>query len=232
MKIRYGKTLVYPDAYDDVTKLMRRLEKKGLARAHPKVSKYKPTLWSKPGIKDFETDDNIQHELDCTDLYVAYWPSYPTGLQYWDWQWQLDEKHLYETYKKDGFSFDGRMKYRGNWFFWEVDRGTKSLDQLEDQVLGYIKFAARVPDPYFRVLFTLQYSRWGFTYADEDRQKNINRRARFLLDLLNRHKTGNRFLVARHSEVLENPLGQVFTSPLDEYNYTSLDGLTAKQKAG
>jgi hypothetical protein len=229
--IRYGREITYPDAYDDVVKLMPRLEKKGLVKRHPKVSKYLPTIWSHPGLKDIKTIDDKQHELDCMDLYVAFWKSFPDGMQYWDWRWQPDERHSYETYKKDGFNFDARMKYKGDWFFLEVDRGTKTLEQLEDQVMGYILFSKKVPEPYFRVIFTLQFERYGFTYSAAEKHKQVNKRARFLLELFDKHKTGERFLVARHAEVLTDPLGPVLVSPLDPSKPKAIDNLVQRSKA-
>jgi len=211
---KYGKTHEYPDAYDDVVKLLRRLEAEGLAKKHPKESRYKPTIWSKPGIKEIKRHDEVLHELDCMDLYVAYWPSQPDGLQYWDWQWQADERHAYGSYRSGGANFDGRMLYRGQWFIFEVDRGTKTLEQLEDQVKGWLALSRKEPGKYFRVIWTLQFERYGFTYPPEEKRKQVNRRARFLLDTFDRLKTGERFLVARHSEVLSDPFGPVLVSPL------------------
>lgn len=225
---KYGKVHTYPDAYDDVVKLLGRLERDGLAKRHPKESRYKPTVWSRPGIKDIKTHEDVLHELDCMDLYGAFWPSHPDGLQHWDWCWQADERHAYGTYKNGGANFDGRMKYRGQWFIFEVDRGTKTLEQLEDQVRGWLDLARKEPSTYFRVIWTLQFERYGITYADDEKRKQVNRRARFLLDTFDRLKTGGRFLVCRHAELLADPFGPALVSPLQPDAPVSIDSLVPR----
>lgn len=219
---KYAKTHKYPGTYDDVVKTLRRLEKQKLARSYKQESPYQPTLWAAPGVKKPIDPDFRQHELDCADLFVAYWRFHPQSLTHWDWAWQKDEQTEYNIYKKHSILYDRRMCLDGKWFFWEVDRGTEDMDALKKKVEKYVKFSERFPDERFHVLFTLQYKRYGMQQSPEVQAEKIRERGNALLALFEKAHRGHQFLVGLHTEVLEDPLGKVFVSPADVASPISL----------
>jgi len=225
---KYGKTHTYPDAYDDVVKILRRLEKKGLVKCHRQESEWKTNLWSKPGVKDIINPDNRAHEIDCADLYVAYWRYAPDRMRSWDAHWQDDEIQEYKVYTQGSVLYDARMHFDGRWFFWEVDRGTEGMNTLEEKVDNYIRLFDGLKlskDVRLHVLFTLQFERYGMGYSPEEKKKAIAKRAKALLQMFHDRRRSQQFLVARHSEVLADPLGPVFVSHQDATTPLSLTDL-------
>ncbi len=142
-----------------------------------------------------------QHEIDIGDLFVAFYPH----ITHWDTKWTDHEKEKLNI-PRYRVHYDARMVLNGKVYLWEVDRGTEEIDvQLEPKVDKYIDLAHSLPYGAFQVLFTLQ----------KYRKMNLENRAGKLAEMLAEKKRGNQFLFGVHSEVLTNPLGEVFASPLD-----------------
>src|ERR1019366_5538265 len=94
---------------------------------------------------------NRQHEIDCGDLFVAY---FNTGkLQYWDALWQEDEKGIKDNYR---VWYDRRFQLDDKLFFLEVDRGTEDLDAFETKIKKYLKLAQDHQGVNWYVLITVQ----------------------------------------------------------------------------
>lgn len=137
-----------------------------------------------PGLQNF------QHEKLCADIYTAY---YTTGLLN-NWQWEP-----YEEYQKLNLVPDRPSVIGDKIFFWEVDRGTENLSEIEKKIPKYIELA-RVKQKQFHVPIAV---------PTKGRAKNI------LLDILPKFKRGNQFIVTTHELVLSDPLGKIFASPLN-----------------
>lgn len=219
---KYSKVHEYPDSYDDVVKILRRLEKNGHVKCLPGASKWEPNCWALPGTKEVSPEFKA-HELDITDLFKTFWRVQPS--LYWDQRWQADELVEYGIHKKDSFLFDARMNFRGVWVFWEVNRGSKSPDQLRDQVKGYADFSKRYPEYRFHVIWTLNFDKAGLTVSDDRRKEVIARDARVLLSEFAEYRRGEQFLVARHHDVLKDPLGDHLVSSLDPTKPFSIEKL-------
>ncbi len=142
-----------------------------------------------------------QHEIDIGDLFVAYYEH----LTHWDTKWTDYEKQTFDI-PRYRVHYDARMVLGGKVYLWEVDRGTEEIDvQLDPKVDKYIALSHTLPYGAFQVLFTLQ----------KYRRMNFKERVGQFVEMLQEKKRGNQFLFAQHSEVLADPLGQVFGSPLD-----------------
>jgi hypothetical protein len=112
--------------------------------------------------------------------------------------------------------YDARMVLNGRVYLLEVDRGSEDLEQLTHKIRKYVAFADSLPSESFQVVFTLQ----------KYRRMHFGNRADAVIDLLARQKRRNMFVVARHSDVLADPLGPVFVSPLDPTKKQHLSELT------
>lgn len=141
-----------------------------------------------------------KHEIDVGDLFVTYYPY----ITHWDTKWgQLEKEKL--NIPRYRVHYDARMVLDGRVYLWEVDRGTEDIDvQLEDKIDKYIDFAHSLPYGAFQVLITLQ----------KYRRMNLTNRAGRVAALLAEKKRGYQFLFALHEQVIANPLGPVFGSPL------------------
>src|SRR4051812_30760307 len=69
---KYSKVHEYPDSYDDVVKILRRLEAKGHVKCHPGGSRWESNVWSLPGTKP-PSPEFRAHELDITDIFKTFW---------------------------------------------------------------------------------------------------------------------------------------------------------------
>lgn len=172
-----------------------------------------PYMWMLPGMTFPQNFYTRTHELDVADLFVACYPH----VTHWDSEWGATEREALNIphYR---VNYDARMVLNGRLYLWEVDRGSEDFEQLEAKVKKYVAFsdslgAEAAP---FQVIFTLQ----------KYRRMSLNNRAHRLLELLASKKRRNQFLVAKHREVLTDPLGAVYVSPTDPENRNALSDLT------
>jgi hypothetical protein len=212
---RHRKTHTYAPGYDDVIKLLPRMLKEGLVKGHPRQSEYEPRLWSLPGIKKPINPQFRQHYIDTTWYLAKYWPA-----QHWDEKWLEGE---YDVARP---MYDARMKKWDRVIYWETDRGTEEVQELHEKVDKYIALANSTQER-FTVCFTMQYFRFGADQGEEQRHKKLVERSNDLLDYLASKKRGNQFLVAWHDNVVADPYGPVFVSPLDPSSASTLEALTA-----
>jgi hypothetical protein len=140
---------------------------------------------------------NHEHERACADIYVTYQLTWT--LQFW-------ECVPHPEYLDLGLKPDRVSNIEGRIVFWEVDKGTETLNVIRKKVERYIKLSTLHPDRRFYVIFT----------ATRNRAKSI------LLDVLPDFKRGNQFLVAEHQSVIEHPYEPVFVSPLDPGKWLSI----------
>lgn len=214
---RYRKTHTYAPGYDDVVKLLPKMEKDGLVKGHPRSSEYEPRLWSLPGVKKPISPQFRQHYIDTVNVLTKYWP-----VQHWDEAWLEDE-----PYDKALPMYDARMKKWDRVFYWEIDRGTEDIEELFEKVHRYVYFSNNNPDHKFHVCFTMQYFRFGPDQDEAQRLKKLKERSNQLLAFLAEQRRGNQFLVAWHDHVLADPYGSIFVSPLDPSRASSLEALTS-----
>lgn len=194
-------------------KALRRLEKRKLAICHLASNPYEPNLWSRPGIKPVSPEFRA-HEVACADLFVAYYGT--PGLTHWDWQWTKAEVDEYATFRKSSFLFDRRMILNGRMIFFEHDRGNRHPEKLAEQIKNYYDFSVRYPDLAMNVIYTLDWARAGLRYDEDTKLEYLNERGRFLEQEFKQYRRGNQFLFALQSDVVADPLGKVFVSPLTD----------------
>jgi len=171
---------------------------------HPGPKTQDPTLFSLPGKRRPINDWNRSHELDCADVFVAL---QRTGrLSHWQKYWSDEEYHLY--LKRFGVEFDRRFELDGSdqVFFLEVDRGTEDIATIRKKIQCYVRLSQAYPDERFTVLFTVQ----GYRYHYDDLSRQNE-----LLPVLAEAKRSNQLLVAVQTDVVEDPLGPIWTTPLD-----------------
>ena len=97
-------------------------------KRHPKESQDKPTVWSAPGVKDIKTPTTRLHELDCTDLYGAVLARRtPTACKTGTGSGRPTSATLTDLQVRGLPTSTAGCRYRGQWFIFEVDRGTKTL---------------------------------------------------------------------------------------------------------
>lgn len=170
-----------------------------------------PKVWMLPGVDYPQNFYTRAHELDVAALFVACYPH----VTHWDSQWgELEKETLNIPHYK--VNYDARMVLNGRVYLWEVDRGTEDFDQLFAKVDKYIQFSKSLPPDSFQVIFTMQ----------KYRRSKVKNRANKLLEYLASKKHRNQFLVVMHDEVLENPLGAVYVSPLNPMAKCLLASLT------
>lgn len=170
-----------------------------------------PYLWMLPGITFPQNFYTQRHEIDIADLFVTYYPH----VTHWDTEWgELERTKLNIPHYR--VNYDARMVLHGRVYLWEVDRGSEDLEQLASKVKKYLAFADSLPGELFQVVFTLQ----------KYRRMHFGHRADAVIDLLARQKRRNMFVVAKHVDVLADPLGGVFVSPLEPMSKRHLSELT------
>jgi hypothetical protein len=170
-----------------------------------------PYLWMLPGIKFPQNFYTQRHEIDVADLFVSYYHH----VTHWDTEWGEMER---ETLKIPHYrvNYDARMVLNGRVYLWEVDRGSEDLEALTNKVKKYVAFADSLAGEAFQVVFTLQ----------KYRRMHFGNRADAVIDLLASQKRRNMFMVAKHSDVLTDPLGAVFVSPVEPTAKRLLSELT------
>lgn len=179
----------------------------GLLRYHqehnnqPRAWMLSPSYAKANGLPPVECPENFynrKHELACADLFVQYFPH----VTHWDNRWMGTE----QQFKSFGLFYDARMVIDGRLVFWEVDRGTEDLDR---QVIPKVEKYVALSDAFHRDRFTV-----CFTF-EKYRRQDLNKRINDMLYALTGFRRGDQFLVAKHSEVCADPLGEVFVSPKD-----------------
>jgi hypothetical protein len=204
------KTKTYPGSYVRTTKLLRRMADDKEIHSD-RDHNNQPLIWMLPGTTFPQNFYTQRHEIDIADLFVAYYPH----VSHWDTEWgALEREQLRIPHYR--VNYDARMVLNGKVYLLEVDRGSEDLEQLAAKVKKYIAFADSLPDESFQVVFTLQ----------KYRRMHFGHRADAVLDLFARQKRRNMFVAARHSDVLADPLGAVFVSPLDPSKKSLLSELT------
>lgn len=214
---------------------------KPLVIGHEPLTVNWPVVWTLPDIKYIKTHFSIEHELDCADLFTKFWN---TNLaQYWDYQWQPDEIEDYHV-ESHGVYYDRKMVFNDNWFLIEVDRGTRPLgamvnditdedkrihfrkDQADGssktivgQMAGYMHFANANKGKFeFAVLYTVQDC--SSRIYDE---AGTGRRLDYLSKMAAKNERADLFYFAHHRKLLADPLGAHFKSAADGQMYSILD---------
>lgn len=159
-----------------------------------------PKVWMLPGVDYPENFYIRRHELDVADLFIAY----NRHVTHWDTEWgELERTKL--NIPRYRVNYDARMVLNGRVYLWEVDRGSEDFEQLSAKIGKYIQFSESLPPESFQVVFTMQ----------KYRRLHLGNRADKLLKFIADKKRRNQFVVALHSQVLADPLGAVFVSPLE-----------------
>jgi hypothetical protein len=222
------------------------MEKDKLIKGHKPPNRMLPWIWTLPTERPLLQYFNLRHELDCADLFVKFFPYYDT----WDYGWESWERQKYRirTERKTGNNgefnvlYDRRMVMNGINFLIEVDRGTEPLgvdpDQLDKPVnftyfaggndrktiryklAEYLNFAEAIHYR-FAVVFTVQ----DWRYGGFDLEGTKIRIEQFQ-KLISHIKSPALFLIGDHQEVVKDPQGKHFYSPLFD-NPVSLFELTA-----
>lgn len=155
-------------------------------------------------------EQNYKHDLKVFDIYVAL---RKLGLPM-DWTPKSDQKQ--------GFRFDAKAHMFGNTFYFEVETGTHSVDQIEGKVDAYL-----TQPGYFFVVFTVQ------DYKPNPFDKVTKTARDFgqeILNMLNvkRRRTGKplgrQFLLTPHEKLINYPLAEVLVSHQQKaYSFQSLE---------
>lgn len=191
----------YPGSYPRTLQLLRRMEKDGEVHSDREHNN-QPKVWMLPGTKYPNNYFIRQHELDCADVFVSFFPYLDT----WQSPYGAYRKEGYENFIKSRIEPDRLMLLDGREVCWEIDRGTEDVDeQLEPKIDKYIDYSRRHPDHRFTVVITLQ----------KYRRMNLTNRAGRVLAMLQEKKRNNQFLVANHLTVVQNPRGESYVSPLN-----------------
>lgn len=171
-----------------------------------------PKVWMLPNISYPQNFYTRTHEIDVADLFVAY----ERHVSHWDTEWgKLEREQLNIPHYR--VNYDARMVLGGKVYLWEVDRGTMDIEEkLFAKVDKYIQFSESLPPDAMQVVFTMQ----------KYRRMKLKNRAHLLLEYIASKKRRNQFIVAMHSDVLADPLGAVFVSPLDPLSKRNLSELT------
>lgn len=127
-----------------------------------------------------------EHEIAGGDLFAAYHPFMDA--------WSYEPPILSDRADRGMRIFDLTV-------YFEVDCCNEGLEKLEEKVDNYITHSARTGE------------RFHVVFAFVGDQKEIERRGLKLLLSLQERKRGNQFLVASHSALISNPLGEVLLSP-------------------
>jgi len=138
-----------------------------------------------------------EHERAAADLYVTY--QLASMIKFW-------ESVPADEYLELGLKPDRASTLEGRIIFWEVDKGTETLNVIRKKVERYIELSKLHPNNRFYVIFT----------ATRERARSI------LLDVLPAYKRGDQFLVAEHRSVVERPTEAVFVSPKDPNKWLSI----------
>lgn len=184
-------------------KILQNMKKDGMIVQHKPDNRIEPDLWSLKGARQPSNWYNRDHEIDCADLFISY--KNTNQLAYWASRWEPEELHPFgETFS---VYFDRRMELEDvdQVFFFEVDRGTEDLDTVKRKVEKYVALSNHLVGQGMTILFTVQGYRWTTS------QTRLSR----ILSILRDARRGNQFLIAPHEEVLANPLGKVWISPVD-----------------
>jgi hypothetical protein len=222
-----GKQYRYKDTHDDAYKTLVRLSEKGEINRLGRLenNRYKQTVWSLSETEQL-SPDRMAHELGLTDVYSWFWPFYPEEFQYWDWRWTEDEIREYHIHKRDTFVFDGRMKFRKVWFFFEYDRGSRSLAKLSAQIRSYYEFSLKYPRIRFHVIYLLDKAKHGIDYSESEKRAAMRTRRLFLLNEFAELERGHQFLVTDFHRLKADPKGAVLLSPVDAEKPISIVDIT------
>jgi hypothetical protein len=139
-----------------------------------------------------------EHERLCGDLYVAY---ETTGVVS---HWERPEG--YDENERLGLKPDRQMVMGGKIYFWEVDRGTEDYftpKGIKGKIEKYKQLSRLHPDKDFYIVFTTI-----------DAKQSAKARCARILEMLGEERRGDQFLVTLHRWAVDEPLGQVFLSPL------------------
>lgn len=197
-----------------MTRLLNRMVQDKLLRVH-RLSQNDPYYFFLPTTKAPTLHSHI-HERDCAEVYVAY----ETSGQLL--KWAIPEAFSdYDEYESIGLRPD-RISTIGNKIvFWEIDRGTENYDKVNDKIPRYIELGKRHPTHRFHVVFTTKDSFRQKNRKQILRQSAEARAKRILLDLIE-YKRGSQFVVGCLKDILSDPLGAVFVSPLEPETLKSL----------
>lgn len=209
-------------SYSGMTRLLNRMLKDKLIRVH-KLGQNDPLFFFLPGTK--APTEKYHHERSCAELYVA---CEITGLLT---EWGTPERFEdYREYVKLGLLPDRISILDNTLIFWEVDEGSENYETVSDKIPRYVSLSRKHPAHRFHVIFTTQDCYRSKNAKRVLRQSARARAKRILLDLME-FKRGNQLLVGQLSEIVKDPLGRVFASPLNPESFVSLDDMRVKPES-
>lgn len=168
-----------------------------------------PLVWMLPNVKYPNNYFIRQHELDCADTFVAFFPY----LDRWTSPYGEYRKEEYKGFIKYRIEPDRLMTMNGIDYCLEIDRGTEDIDdQLEPKIDKYIAYSNANKNHRFTVLITLQ----------KYRRMNLEARHDNVVSMLATKKRGHQFLVTYQSDLTAQPLSSIWCSPLDPLTPLSL----------
>ena len=167
-----------------------------------------PLVWMLPNVKYPNNFYLRQHELDCADTFIAFFPY----LTYWASPYGEYRRNEYKSFIQKHLEPDRLMYMNGKSYCIEIDRGTEDETQLEDKIDKYIAYSKAHRGFKFNVLITLQ----------KYRRMNLANRLGIIHAMLQEKGRDNQFLVGIHDQIIPDPLGKTWTSPVDPTTYISL----------
>jgi hypothetical protein len=203
-----------------MTRLLNRMVVDKLIRVH-KVGQNDPLYFFLPTTKA-PTVFSHAHERACADVYIAY---ETTGrLAVWNVPENFED---YESYVTAGVRPDRISVIGGKVIFWEIDKGTESYQGVSDKINHYLNLWKQQGHRTFHVVFaTKDY----FRYRNRGKvlRQSAKTRARgILLDLIP-FERANQFIVGQLDQIISDPFGAVFASPLAPEKLISLADLDVK----
>lgn len=197
-----------------MTRLLNRMVADKLIRVH-KVEQNAPLYFFLPSVKA-PTPFIHTHERSCADIFTAY--EFTGQLQKWGAPEGFSD---YQEYVKLGLRPDRISIIAGKIVFWEIDTGSENYDTVSDKIPRYVELSRRHYEYRFHVVFTTADCYRSRNGKKVLRQSSRTRAKRLLLDLID-YKRGNQFIVGQHQEIINDPLGAVFASPLTPEKLVSL----------
>lgn len=135
------------------------------------------------------SDQGLEHEKLCGDLYTAFHPDY------WKCPAEADDF---------GIKPDRIMIHFGKLVFWEADRNTEGyLTRIREKLEKYVQLSESNPEKRFHVIFTTV-----------DYRQSAESRCKGLLEMFQTFKRGDQFLTTKHEWACKFPDGAAFLSPI------------------
>ncbi len=133
--------------------------------------------------------DKFKHEKGGGDLFVSMYPF----MNAWSFEPPIG-----------GERGDRGMKFGEKTVYFEIDRCTEGLKVIDRKLESYIKYASQSGERFY-VVFSIMGT-----------EREVENRGNNLIPILQSKRHGHQFLIANHSNLLNNPLGDNLYSPLNE----------------